>query len=356
MTTPGLPTSRVAFIGAGHVGATAAYATMLRALFEEIVLIDHNQALAASEAIDLAHANALARPARIWAGDYGDAAGAQVAILTAGAASKGSESRLALAARSAAIVGDCAQQLKEAGFAGILIVASNPVDLMTVVATRHSGLDAGRVIGTGTLLDSARLKHRLSADLSVAPGAIDGYVLGEHGDSEVAAFSTVRIGGLSLAEFTGADGEIDKHAIADEVRCGGYRVIEGKGYTSFGIATAIVRITEAVLRDEHAVLPVSSLVENAYGMDAVCLSLPAVISGSGIERVLLPDLDNAEQDALRASAATLRAALATLDTPSGPQDTAPTGPPKGKGHFTAFHSASEEVNSARQRAAAQTKE
>lgn len=310
--TPVPPSTRVAILGAGHVGATAAYAIMLRALFQEIVLIDREPELAMAEAADLRDANALARPARIWAGSYADAANAQIAVITAGAASHGNESRLALASRSAVIVTDCVRGLAEAGFAGILVIASNPVDLMTVLAIRHAGLPQSRVLGTGTLLDTSRLRQALSASLGVAAGAIEGYVLGEHGDSEVAAFSTVRIGGQPVRTFSDPD---TLASLAVDVRDAGYRIIGGKGYTSFGIATAIVRICEAVVRNERAVLPVSAWIDRGYGSTDICLSLPCVIGAGGIERVLFPALDDSEQSALLASAAKLTDALRGLDHP-----------------------------------------
>ncbi len=296
---------RIAMIGAGHVGATAAYALMLRGLFSEIVLIDANQALADAEAADLSDADALARSARIWAGDYSDAASAQIAILTAGAATKGGQTRLSVTGASAVIVGACVDALMAAGFKGVLIVAANPVDLMSLLAQRRSGLEPGRVIGTGTLLDSMRLRQVLSAHLGIAAGSIEGFVLGEHGDSEAAAFSTARVGGVALGGLT-EGASLDLPALATTVRTGAYRVVTGKGYTSFGIATAIVRIVEAVIRDEHAVLPVSTLLTGQYGIDGVYLSLPCVIGAGGVERVLEPDLDEAERTALIASAQVLR--------------------------------------------------
>ena len=303
---------RIAIVGAGHVGATAAYALMLRALVSEIVLIDDNRALAAAEAADLSDANALARPARIWAGDYDDAASARIAVLTAGAATHGDESRLAVAARSAAIVTDCVTKLVEAGFAGIVLVAANPVDLMSLVALRASGLPPARVIGTGTLLDSARMRRALATEVNVAATSIEGFVLGEHGDSEVAAQSTVRIGGLPLSAVADTSGSLDFGALAATVRDAGYRIIEGKGYTSFGIATAIVRICEAIVRDEQAVLPVSAFVTGELGVADLYLSLPCIIGANGVERILAPDLPPAEHDALHASAAALQSAVERL--------------------------------------------
>lgn len=303
---------RIAIVGAGHVGSTTAYALMLRALVHEIVLIDEDTALAAAEASDLSDANALARPARIWAGDYRDAASAQIAVITAGAATHGDESRLAVAARSAAIVTSCVEALLGAGFSGILLVAANPVDLMSLVALRASGLAPARVIGTGTLLDSARLRQALATDLNVSATSIEGFVLGEHGDSEVAAQSTVRIGGLPLASFAGTAPGLDFDALAVDVRKAGYRIIEGKGYTSFGIATAIVRICEAIVRDEQAVLPVSAFATGELGLSDLYLSLPCIIGARGVERILSLELPASELAALHASAAALRRAMEQL--------------------------------------------
>lgn len=305
--------SRIAFIGAGHVGATAAYATMLRALFREIVLIDSNEALAQAEAADLTDANALARPAKIWAGSYEDAAGADIAVLTAGAASHGSESRLSLASASATIVIDCVQRLAAAGFAGVLVIASNPVDLMTTLVIRHAGLPKSRVIGTGTLLDTERLKQTLSEALEVSAGAIEGYVLGEHGDSEVPVFSTVRIGGKPLRDFLDPAVSLNLTAIGEDVREAGYRIVSGKGFTSFGVATAIVRICEAVVRNERCVLPVSTWVDRHFGQNELCTSLPCILGAGGIEGVLCPPLEVHEEDALVASAKKLTEALQALD-------------------------------------------
>ena len=311
---PRLSSSRIAIIGAGHVGATIAYAMMLRALVSEIVLIDSNTELAAAEAADLADANALARPVRIWAGSYADASTADIAIIAAGAATQGSESRMSVLARSAAIVADCVRALADAGFVGIILVAANPVDIMTHVAFGHAGLAAGRVIGTGTLLDSSRLRQAIAAAFDVAPSAVVGQVLGEHGDSEVAILSTARIGGLPLDRF--APGHvIDQAAMAQSVREAGYDIIAGKGYTSFGIATATVHICEAILRNERCVLPVSTLTTGEFGIEGVFLSLPCLIGRGGVERVLLPDVSDAERTALQRSAEVIRSAAAQLDIP-----------------------------------------
>ncbi len=303
---------RIVIVGAGHVGATAAYALMLRALFREIILIDSDPQRAEAEAEDLADANALARPAIIRAGDYADAAGASIAVITAGAATHGDESRLSVAARSEEIVRQCVAGLIGAGFGGVIVVAANPVDLMALAAFEASGFPANRVIGTGTLLDSSRLRQTIAGRLGVAPGDVDAMILGEHGDSSVAALSTARIGGLTIEQFASHPGKLGADDLLDEVRRAGYRIIGGKGYTSYGIATAIVRICEAILRDEHAVLPVSTLLTGQFCIDGLYLSLPCVLGGAGVERVLTPDLDDEEAAALRASAEAIRAALGTI--------------------------------------------
>jgi L-lactate dehydrogenase len=301
----------IAIVGAGHVGATAAYALMLRGLFTEIVLIDADEGRAAAEATDISDANALARPCRIKGGTYADAANARIAVLTAGAATHGDESRLSVADRSATIVRDCVAQLMAAGFTGIIVVASNPVDAMTQIAQEASGLPPARVIGTGTLLDSARFRQRIARQLDVAPSTVEALVLGEHGDSEVAAFSTVRIGGVPLDTFLGQSPFSRETTAADVVRAA-YGIVQGKGYTSFGIGTAIVRICEAIRRNERVVLPVSTRTAGEFGMADVYLSLPCLIGGEGTAKVLAPDLTEAETQALRRSAEILQQVVARL--------------------------------------------
>ena len=306
--------ARIAIIGAGHVGATTAYALMLRALVSEIVLIDSNAVLAEAKAADIADANALARPARIWSGSYADAASARIAVIAAGAATHGSESRLSVLGRNAVIVGECVQSLATSGFTGIILVAANPVDIMAHVAFRNAGLPAKRVIGTGTLLDSSRLRQALAAKFNVAPASVEGLVLGEHGDSEVASFSGVRIGSLTLKDFASPEELPDNETVAKDVRDAGYRIVSGKGYTSFGVATAIVRICEAIVRNERCILPVSTLLTGEFGIEQVYLSLPCIIGSTGVERVLLPNISADECAALQRSAEVIRNALAALDT------------------------------------------
>jgi len=285
---------------------------MLRALFREIILIDSDQALAVAEAADIADAGALARPGHIRAGDYADAASARIAVLTAGAATHGSESRLDVAGRSAEIVRSCVRDLMAAGFDGIILVAANPVDLMALVAMEASGLPAARVIGTGTLLDSNRLRREIARQLAVAPDSVEAMILGEHGDTSFPALSLARVGGVALDQFAGTALPVDALEIGRTVRRAAYEIIEGKGYTSFGVATAIVRICEAIARDEHAVLPVSTLLAGQYDIAGLYLSLPCVLGRAGIERVLTPQLSDGETAALVASADAIRKATQAL--------------------------------------------
>lgn len=308
---------RVAIIGAGHVGATAAYALMLRALFREIILIDRDEALADAEAADIEDAGALARPTAVRAGSYADAASARIAIVTAGAATHGSESRLSVAGRSAAIVRACVRDLMAAGFDGIILVAANPVDLMAQVARLESGLPDARVIGTGTLLDSNRLRAALARRLEVAPASVNAMILGEHGDTSFSALSIASVGGIPLARFAAQDAALDAASIDLAIRQAAYRIIAGKGYTSFGVATAIVRICEAIVRDEHAILPVSTFLTGQFGVEGIYLSLPCILGASGIERVVEPDLDAAETRAFRRSAEALAAVLQQLREEDG---------------------------------------
>jgi L-lactate dehydrogenase len=316
------PSSRIAIIGAGNVGSTAAYALMLRGLFAEIVLIDHTPERAAAEATDIADANAIARPVRVWAGDYADLRDAGILVITAGAATKGGEPRTAVAGKSATIVRDCVRKAMDAGFGGILIVASNPADAMTQVAQATSGLPPERVIGTGTLLDSNRFRKRIADQLAIAPGAVEALVLGEHGDSEVMAYSTVRIGGMDLDTYLGEQ-RFDRPGIAHDVMRAGYTISDGKGYTSFGVATAIARICEAIHRDERVILPVSTMLHGHYGIDGIYLSLPCLVGAAGVLRILTPALAADEQAALLASADVLRQTLQAAADPLAPGSVRP---------------------------------
>lgn len=305
--------NRIAVIGCGHVGATSAYSLIMRGVAREVVLIDSNRELAEGEAIDLQHAAALARPVRIWAGDYSDAAAASIAVIAAGVGSQPGETRLDLLGRNVGIVSDCMRNLLTAGFNGIVLMATNPVDVLAQVAQSESGLLVERVIGSGTVLDTARLRAILGERLGLEARSIHAYIIGEHGDSEIAAWSSARVAGVPLADYCTAGGEyLDFDDLLRQVRRAAPEIVQHKGYTSFAIASCVTRICEAILRDEHTVLPVSIMLKGQYGINDVYLSLPCVVGRRGVERVIELPLDEEERAGLHASAEVLHRSLNSL--------------------------------------------
>lgn len=308
--------NRIAVVGCGNVGATSAYALMMSGVARELVLVDVNRELAEGEAMDLQHAVPMGRPVRIWAGDYGDAARAAVVVIAAGVGSRPGETRLDLLGRNVRVVRDCMKHLLAEGFAGIVLMTTNPVDVLAQVAQEESGLPIGRVIGSGTVLDSARLRAMLGAELGVEARSVHAYIVGEHGDSEIAAWSSAHIAGVHLREYCQSEESLcvcpDFDALLGRVRQAAPEIIRHKGYTSFAIASCVARICEAILRDERTVLPVSTMLHGQYGICDVYLSLPCVVGRGGVERVIELPLDEAEQAGLRASANVLRGTLEEL--------------------------------------------
>lgn len=312
---PHQPT-RLAIIGAGNVGATFAYALLLSGLSSEIVLIDQNQARAEGEAMDLNHAVPLAHPAHIWAGGYPDCRGAAVTVITAGSAQRPGETRLDLVQRNAQIFKDIVLQVMQYNPQGILLVATNPVDILTYMTLKLSGLPSSRVIGSGTILDTARFRYLISQQFGVDPRSVHAYIIGEHGDSEVPVWSLANVAGMRIPEFCAMNGyECDPgmlEAIFQQTRNAAYQIITRKGATYYAIASGLLRIVEAILRDQGSVLSVSSLIEDAYGINGICLSLPSVIDHDGIKRVIHLDLNGNETEGLRKSASILKETLAQL--------------------------------------------
>lgn len=298
-------------VGCGHVGATSAYALLTRGVAREVVLVDADPRRAEGEAMDLQQAAALARPVEVRAGDWSDAAGAGVVVVAAGAGGRPGESRLDLLGRNAAVVRDVMENLLRHNFGGIVLMTTNPVDVLAQLAQEFSGLPVERVIGSGTVLDSARLRAMLGRRLGVEPRSVHAHVIGEHGDSEIAAWSSARVAGVPVREFCeGAGIECpDFDELLARVRRAAPDIIERKGYTSYAIASCVARICEAVLRDEHSVLPVSTRLSGQYGVEGVYLSLPCVVGRAGVERVIEIPLDEAERAGLRASAELLRRAV-----------------------------------------------
>jgi L-lactate dehydrogenase len=307
---------KIGIVGAGMVGSAAGFALVLGGGASEIVLVDANPARAIAEAEDIAHAVPFGRPVAVRAGDYDDLAGAGVVILAAGVGQKPGETRLQLLERNAevfrAIVGAVTRFAPDA----ILLVATNPVDVMTHVATRLSGLPPGRVIGSGTILDTARFRSLLGRHLGIAPQSVHAYVLGEHGDSEVLGWSAARAGSVPITAFAAQVGAAITAAVRVEidqgVRCAAYRIIDGKGATWHGIGAGLARIVRAITAHEGAVLSVSTRTEAIGGVPAVTLSLPRVIGRKGITAELRPELDESETQALSASARLLAATEAKL--------------------------------------------
>ncbi len=297
---------KVGIVGAGMVGSAAAFSLALTGSATEVVLVDLDTARAQAEAEDISHAVPFGRPVIVRAGDYTDLAGAGVVILAAGVSQKPGETRLALLSRNAAVFRSIVAEVLHAAPDTILLVATNPVDIMTDIATRLSGLPPARVIGSGTILDTARFRALLGRHLGIAPQSVHAYVLGEHGDSEVLAWSAARAGSVPIRSFAAHVGAaITDEVVAridDGVRRAAYRIIAGKGATWHGIGAGLARIVRAIGGDEGAVLSVSMLTPEVEGVPDVTLSIPRVVGRSGITADLFPDLSAHEHEALHRSA------------------------------------------------------
>jgi L-lactate dehydrogenase len=308
--------NRIAIVGLGNVGASFAYALLFRGLASEIVLIDANRAKAEGEAMDLNHAVPFTHSTRIWAGDYSECAGAVVTVICAGAAQKPGETRLDLVRKNAQVLSSIVPQVVKYNPDGILLMATNPVDVLTYVAWKSSGLPPDRVIGSGTILDTARFRYLLSQHFGVDARSVHGFIIGEHGDSEVPVWSLTNIAGMRLADYTRHNNancspeEMD--SIFTRTRDAAAQIIERKGATYYAIGAGLMRITEAILRDQSTVLSVSSLVNGLYGIEDVYLSLPTVLHRGGVARVIHLELNEEEETKLKNSARVLRQAIAGL--------------------------------------------
>ena len=309
--------ARVAVVGVGNVGTTFAYALLLSGLAAEIVLIDANHAKAEGEAMDLNHTVPFTHPTRVWAGDYSDCADAVVTVLAAGAGQKPGETRLDLIKKNAVIWRDIIPNVVENNPNGILLIATNPVDVLTYTAWKLSGLSSERVIGSGTILDTARFRYLLSQHFRVDASSVHAYIIGEHGDSEVPVWSLANIAGMRLPEFCKTQGLTHDPKVMDKIfiqtRDAAYHIIERKGATYYAVAAGLMRITQAILRNQSTVLSVSSLVRDYYGISDVCFSLPTVVDRGGIEKAIRLELAPNEIEQLRHSAQVLRKIASTLD-------------------------------------------
>jgi L-lactate dehydrogenase len=307
---------KVGIVGSGFVGSAAANAMVLRGSAAEVVLVDLNEKLARAQAEDILHATPFSSPVHITAGDYPRLAGANLVVLACGVSQQEGESRLELLERNAKVFEEVVPKVLDHAPETILLVVSNPVDVMTQVVTKVSGLSPGRVIGSGTILDTARFRTLLGEYLGVAAQSVHAYVLGEHGDSEVLIWSSARVGGISLFEFAEQSGnmlnEDVKSRIDKRVRKAAYHIIEGKGATYYGIAAGISRITRAIRGDERAVLTVSTLTPEVEGVQNVALSIPRVVGVEGVSAALPPVLCDEEHTALRESAKILKNAAGEI--------------------------------------------
>jgi L-lactate dehydrogenase len=316
---------RIAIVGTGFVGSTTAFALLISGVVAEIVLIGRDQRRAEGHVHDLRDAAVFSHRTCIVAGELNDCCSADITILTAGVSQKGQKSRLDGLRETAAILRGLVRDVSRDNPRGILLIASNPVDVMTFAAWKWSGLPASRVIGSGTSLDTARFRRRLAERYGVASDNVHAYIIGEHGDSQFPVLSSARIAGAPievLSQQVGLPYDKDElERIANETRTAGAKIISAKGATYYGISTALVRIVRAILRDEHTVLTVSSLVPESLELGSVSLSLPTIIGRRGIDRVLSIPLSASEERALENSAETLKQFIGSLDECGGRFDT-----------------------------------
>ena len=308
---------KIGVIGCGFVGATTAFTLMQSKLFSEMVLLDTDWNKADGEAKDIAHGIPFSSQMKIYAGNYNDIDDAAIIIITAGANQKPNETRLDLVKKNVGIFKSILPEIAKRNYQGILLVVSNPVDILTYTALKLSGLPENRVIGSGTVLDTARLKYALSKHLSVDSKSIHSFIIGEHGDSEVAVWSSVNVSGIPLNNFCEMRGyfehEIAMKKIAEDVKNSAYDIIAKKHATYYGIAMAVKRICECIIRDEKSILPVSSMLHGIYGIEDITLSMPAILGIHGIETHVPISLNDIEVEQLQSSVKTLKEIVQSLD-------------------------------------------
>lgn len=310
MEKPMTNNRKTAIIGCGFVGSATAFCLMQSGLFSEMVLLDVDQKKAEAEALDISHGIPFAGHMKIYAGNYDDIADAAIIIITAGAGQKPNETRLDLVHKNVEIFKSIIPEISRRNYQGILLIVSNPVDILTYVSIKLSGMPESRVIGSGTVLDTARLKYELGQHLSVDARSIHAFIIGEHGDSEIAAWSCANVSGVALNHFCELRGHFNHDdsmdEIAETVKNSAYEIIAQKRATYYGIAMSVKRICEAIVKNEKSVLPVSGMIHNQYGIDGVVLSMPAVVGQEGIETQIPILLNEEEQEQLQYSANLLK--------------------------------------------------
>ncbi len=305
---------KAVMIGCGFVGSASAFSLMESGIFRELVLIDADPNKAEGEARDISHGVPFAKPMKIYAGNYDDVSDAGIVIVTAGANQQAGETRLDLVKKNINIFKSIIPEIKKRNFNGILLVVANPVDILTYTAVKLSGLPENRVIGSGTVLDTARLKYAIGNHLDVDNRSIHAFIIGEHGDSEIAVWSSANVSGIPLNNFCEMRGHFDhKNAtekIAQDVKNSAYEIISMKRATNYGIAMSVKRICEAIVRNEKSILPVSSVMHGEFGIEDVSLSMPAIVGNHGIETLVPISLNEEETKKLQESAKTLKDILA----------------------------------------------
>ena len=306
---------KIAIIGCGFVGSACAFALMQSGLFSEMVLIDSNNQRAEGEALDISHGLPFSKPMQIYSGTYDDITDAGIIAITAGAGQKPGESRLELVHKNVEIFKSIIPEISKRNYKGILLIVSNPVDIMTYTALKLSGLPSNQVFGSGTVLDTARLKYLLGEHLGVDARSVHAFILGEHGDSEIAAFSSANVSGIELKKFCDFACKTDKHEeamkeIAEDVKLSAYEIIKKKGATYYGIAMSVRRICEAIILDQKSILPISCL---QNGIENVVLSMPMIVGKHGAERSVEISLSEEERRAIKSAADILKGIIKTLD-------------------------------------------
>ncbi len=311
---------KVGIVGTGMVGSTTAYALILEGIGREIVLVDKDERRAGAEADDLFHAVPFSHPLVVHQGGYADLQGSKVVVVAAGVSQKPGESRMDLLKRNQRVFSQVIPGILEKAPEAILLIATNPVDVMTHVATKYAsgfGVTVRRVLGSGTMLDTARFRALLGRQMGVDPQHVHAYVLGEHGDSEVLAWSLVTVGGIKLTEFCTGRGAVykadDKEHIDHRVRNAAYEIIDGKGATYYGIGSALAKLIDVILNDRRSIFTVSAPTDDVPGIKNVCVSMPRLIGGDGVMGLIPPSLDDSERSLLRKSAAIVKEASDGLD-------------------------------------------
>ncbi len=307
-----LESTRVVIIGAGAVGSSSAYAILTQGICSELVLIDANKARAEGEALDLEHGLSFVRPAKVWAGEYADCATADIVVITAGIAQQPGQSRLELAATNAKIIEDIVGKVVAQTKDAVIMIVTNPVDVLTHVATKAAALPWGQVFGTGTALDSSRFQQLIGDYFHVAPQSVDALIIGEHGDSSLPIWSHAQIGGALLKSFPEYD-EAGVKALYERAKTVVYDVIAKKGATNYAIGLGVSRYVRAILYNEGLVLPMSADLVGYLGHSDICLSVPCVIGRQGLVKQIALDLTEDERAAFQKSAETIRQSIVSLN-------------------------------------------